>query len=232
MNPETAKAASWTTGQAPPPSKAPAWANHSRGPGVSSSAGYPNQSVPVHMPPAVAAFQNIAQQGRTFHTDLARERRQGAARDLATTLQGLGANTGVDRPTRTEEGRCCAICMETYNRAESVSMLHCKHHFHVGCIDAWCALRLGAEDRENLPPDCPMCRQEVVVQNVVEALGLDNQIAEDAVEFADSRQSDSNASSTASLRHGNNFPIFPAAIGTSSEPQMSLQRASSSLRTR
>ena len=74
LNPETAKASSWVTGIAPAQPSAPIWSDHSRGPGVQGAAGYPNQPVPDHMPPAVDAFQRIASQYRSFHTDLARAR--------------------------------------------------------------------------------------------------------------------------------------------------------------
>ena len=114
--------------QAPP---APEWAKNSRGPGISSSAsvGMPAiQLQSIDVPPAVLTHAQHVADHTSVHDDLARARRQGAARDLANLMRGT--TTGIERPTSTDAGNCCAICMETYVNPDRVSFLRCRHHFH------------------------------------------------------------------------------------------------------
>ena len=83
------------------------------------------------------------------------------------------------------------------------------HHFHVTCIDSWSACQL-IENGVNVPIYCPMCRREVVLQNVVEAYGLTG-VLPSQEDFQDSRQSESSNNSGQSRTSA--FPIFPAQIG-------------------
>ena len=200
-----ARAAAWATGTAPP-HVPPTWSGDARGPGVSSNAAYPQQEAShAEQPPAMAAFAKHGLQARPFHEDLARARRQGAARELANVMQGT--TTGSGRPAMTDDGsHCCTICMETYQPTDQVSYLACTHHFHIGCIDTWCAMQL-LRNGINEVLGCPLCRQEISVSNILEAYGLPSAVDE----FLDAHNQ-SGSSSRSSVAQGA-FPIFPARLG-------------------
>ena len=92
----------WAIG---PPAKAaaPGWANSARGPGISSKAGFPTQGgTHFEFPSQIQYFGVQQAANRTFHDDLARARRQGAARELATQMRNTNPAAGINRPTRTE----------------------------------------------------------------------------------------------------------------------------------
>ena len=210
-----AKAAAWATGTAPP-HVPPTWSGDARGPGVSSNAAYPQQEAShAEQPPAMAAFAKHGLQARPFHEDLARARRQAAAQELANHMQGT--TTGSGRPTVTDDGsHCCTICMETYQPTDQVSYLICTHHFHIGCIDTWCAMQL-LRNGINEVLGCPLCRQEISVSNILEAYGLPSAVDE----FLDAHNQ-SGSSSRSSVAQGA-FPIFPARLGVHNNDSVASQ---------
>ncbi|KAJ3862652.1 hypothetical protein EV359DRAFT_44742 [Lentinula novae-zelandiae] len=46
----------------------------------------------------------------------------------------------------------CLICLEEYDKQDSVRVLECKHAFHMDCVDRWLL-----EGRNS----CPACRGKV-----------------------------------------------------------------------
>mmetsp|Transcript_41461 Transcript_41461/g.105629 ORF Transcript_41461/g.105629 Transcript_41461/m.105629 type:complete len:81 (+) Transcript_41461:318-560(+) len=46
------------------------------------------------------------------------------------------------------EQQSCSICLETYQKGELLTALHCSHFFHVDCLARWF---------QN-STQCPLCR--------------------------------------------------------------------------
>lgn len=49
----------------------------------------------------------------------------------------------------------CTICSDDFNDDDSVSVLNCKHVFHINCINEW----------GHYNPVCPVCKASIKTQN-------------------------------------------------------------------
>ena len=59
---------------------------------------------------------------------------------------GNGGAGGVD-----EEHSRCAVCLEDYQKGDSVRHLPCLHSYHAACIDKWFEASV----------ECPVCKHDV-----------------------------------------------------------------------
>jgi hypothetical protein len=53
----------------------------------------------------------------------------------------------------------CAICLSTYETADKIRYLPCKHHFHSNCIDEWLIKN----------KTCPFCKRAIDDKNAFPA---------------------------------------------------------------
>uniref|UniRef100_A0A6N2LK53 RING-type domain-containing protein n=1 Tax=Salix viminalis TaxID=40686 RepID=A0A6N2LK53_SALVM len=59
---------------------------------------------------------------------------------------------------RHRETRECAVCLSEFLEGERMRKLKCKHAFHKDCLDRWL---------EEYPATCPLCRTEVLPEELV-----------------------------------------------------------------
>ncbi|KAJ6419502.1 hypothetical protein OIU84_029579 [Salix udensis] len=60
---------------------------------------------------------------------------------------------------RHRESRECAVCLSEFLEGERMRKLKCKHAFHKDCLDRWL--------EEYLAATCPLCRTEVLPEELV-----------------------------------------------------------------
>ncbi|KAL6757925.1 hypothetical protein V8C86DRAFT_1605236 [Haematococcus lacustris] len=79
--------------------------------------------------------------------------------------QGEGANSGVGPGTRLagggvgEDAPSCPVCLCEYEAGDAMRKLPCSHEFHMPCIDNWMSQH----------QTCPVCREVLVPQSVLDA---------------------------------------------------------------
>ena len=140
-------------------------------------------------------------------------RQQEASRQLATMIGHNpsvrlqpAAPYNIEEDGDAQENECCVICQLEIDDAvytESISLLRCKHYFHMVCIDTWQAtqLQLGAGAY------CPCCRAEIDVEHtfVDSVMFRMHQIDEEAAGEADGEFRTPTLSHTSNISDNSHF---------------------------
>lgn len=77
-------------------------------------------------------------------------------RDL-TSNQALSEIGGIHQAGGDVNNDNCAICIDNFNKHETIRILKCKHQFHKECIDKW----LYSKFLENEDLLCPLCQRDL-----------------------------------------------------------------------
>ncbi len=75
----------------------------------------------------------------------------------------INYNTYYNNKEIKEENNFCCICLQQYKIEEKIVEMYCNHLFHSECIDEWL----------NNNPTCPICRMDVINENLNNDIILD-----------------------------------------------------------
>jgi len=76
-------------------------------------------------------------------------------------LHIIGEDAGSEHHPPMDFGDPCVICCEPKVDGEQCRILHCKHSYHVDCIDMWW---LTSKERAG---ECPLCKQRTAETTMI-----------------------------------------------------------------
>ena len=106
-------------------------------------------SAPTPGDPSLDAFASLFWHGGFPASEVSSHTRRSSREHIIACLP---VTTVEDPSDLAEHSHNCAICLEDFQRGDSLKKLHCQHGFHPNCLDPWIRNH----------PTCPTCRNPLL----------------------------------------------------------------------